>query len=86
MTQQEFIVSLEEKGIVLSEKQIEQFEKYYEILVAGRKGLFPEGASKRRVLPYGKLSCPGGGHPFSEAGQTGNRSVVEVVSGKFGLR
>lgn len=33
MTQQEFIVSLEEKGIVLSEKQIEQFEKYYEILV-----------------------------------------------------
>ena len=33
MTQQEFIVSLEEKGIVLSEKQIKQFEKYYEILV-----------------------------------------------------
>ena len=33
MTQQEFIVSLEEKGIVLSEKQIEQFEMYYEILV-----------------------------------------------------
>ena len=36
MTQQEFIVSLEEKGIVLSEKQIEQFEKYYEIQLRER--------------------------------------------------
>ena len=38
MTQQEFIVSLEEKGIVLSEKQIEQFEKYYEICIGDNGG------------------------------------------------
>ena len=33
MTQLEFIANLEEKGITLSDKQIDQFEKYYEILV-----------------------------------------------------
>lgn len=33
MTQQEFIENLKDKGIILSEKQLMQFEKYYEILI-----------------------------------------------------
>ena len=56
MTEEQFLSALKEKGIVLNERQIEQFETYYTLLVEWNEKMNLTAITDREE-EIGRASC-----------------------------